>query len=141
MSRRVLAPLGGLLMVLTCSCVDGTAQGGPPVDSLGQSGGTTAVAGSNAMGGSNAAGGSTAGGTTAAGGVGSGGLSAAGAAGSAMAGSTSGGGSGNTGSVVVSASDAATAYANFKTYFETCSDSTVRVKSNGTETVSEGIGY
>ncbi|HVJ19489.1 MAG TPA: glycosyl hydrolase family 8, partial [Polyangiaceae bacterium] len=69
-----------------------------------------------------------------------GGTSSAGTGGSSAGSSGAGTGS-SPGTIMATPDDAATAYAAFKSYFETCGDGSIRVKTNGDETVSEGIAY
>jgi endo-1,4-beta-D-glucanase Y len=134
------------VFLLLFGCVDGSAQDGPP--GSGTASGASSSAGGSQGSGGNATGGlpgggSSAGGTVAAGGsVASGGsVAGGGASGAASGGASSGGTGSDPGVVEATAADVATAYAAFKTYFETCGDGSIRVKTNGTETVSEGIAY
>lgn len=137
LDRRVIGLLGAATLLASAACVDGTAQGGPNLDGGGSTSGGSG-AGTSAGGGTSTGG--LGGGGMATGGTGTAGSAAtAGTAGTGTAGSASGGSSSNV--VDVTPSDVAAAYTNFKTYFETCGDGSIRVKTNGDETVSEGIAY
>jgi endo-1,4-beta-D-glucanase Y len=133
--------LCALVSLAAAACVDGSAQGGPPLDHDAPRGGASNAAGGSSEGGTTSSAGS---GTSAAGGDDSGGGGLASGGGSASAGNggaASGGSTANPQTIVATAADAAAAYANFKTFFESCGDGSVRVKTNGNETVSEGIAY
>src|SRR5262245_1278739 len=139
LDRPALALVAALGLCSLTACVDGSAQGGPPLDRDGPAAGASgASGGSTAQGGS---GGASAGNGSTAGGMDRGGSTAQGGSGGANAGANSGGSSGNSGLIAATPADAATAYATFKTSFESCGDGSVRVKTNGDETVSEGIAY
>jgi len=141
---RARALLSAAALCFCTSCTDGTTpldRGEPSPTGSGasgasgsgaqSSGGTTSSSGSGGAAAAAASAGSTA----------SGGVSAAGSAGSGAGSGGAGGTPSNPSTIEVTPADAAAAYANFKTFFEPCGDGRIRVKTNGNETVSEGIAY